>query len=446
MVERSGDRQRKFDGLEKWSFRLFIEALPLMLQIALLLLACGLSQYMWSINTSVAWVVISSTALGVLFYIGIVAAGTHSYECPFQTPVSIGLRHLRDSATIRKLLASLSPSKVISLIWIKIQQGVILAFHHIYDVVQYPLSLEVSLTSICNVPTRVGHQTIILFLQIDQVFRDAKLRLVQGIQRVRHARLLPTTTGDTPNQPPPPQNILGLQLGVSNLEVLQRQNADNAHCVNWVLHNITDPEAIDSAICLMGTIRWFDSDPSYDPPFALIVSTFGACFDSTGQLYPGMRDRAYFSARAILQINVGARAQSPEHASKYPILAIPSSSSQHTDPDLYHIILMLEFNLHKPNSHPNRPNFDFPRVGTNTHAHSLWMSNLLVDLTYAGPNPILHSYWSCLSAALTNHQSVIANNLLMWYMFLGGHIEEEVLWVVNKLYAVVSSSFILTHL
>jgi len=66
-VERCGDRQRKFDGLKKWPFHLFIESLPIMLQIALLLLAGGLSQYMWSANTSVARVVISFTTLGFLF-------------------------------------------------------------------------------------------------------------------------------------------------------------------------------------------------------------------------------------------------------------------------------------------------------------------------------------------------------------------------------------------
>ena len=46
MIERCGDRQRKFDGLNKWPFRLFIESLPIMLQIALVLLTCGLSRYM----------------------------------------------------------------------------------------------------------------------------------------------------------------------------------------------------------------------------------------------------------------------------------------------------------------------------------------------------------------------------------------------------------------
>jgi hypothetical protein len=109
MIERCGDRQRKFDGLEKWPFRFCMESLPIMLQIALLLLTCGLSRYVWSINTSVGRVVLSFTVLGVLFYIAVVVAGTSSYECPFQTPASIGLRHLRDSKTARRLSARLFP-------------------------------------------------------------------------------------------------------------------------------------------------------------------------------------------------------------------------------------------------------------------------------------------------------------------------------------------------
>ena len=75
MVECCGDRQRKYDGLERWPFHLFVEGLSIMLQIALLL-ACGPSRYMWSVDTSVVCIVISFTALGVVFFIGIVVAGT----------------------------------------------------------------------------------------------------------------------------------------------------------------------------------------------------------------------------------------------------------------------------------------------------------------------------------------------------------------------------------
>jgi hypothetical protein len=409
MIERCGDRQRKFDGLEKWPFRMCMESLPIMLQIALLLLMCGLSRYIWSVNTSVGRVVISFTALGVVFYIAVVIAGTSSYECPFQTPASIGLRQLRDNKTTQSLLTSLFPTRIISLIgagWRNTRRMVVSSGIH-------------------SMATKFGYQTVTLLLRIDRAVGNAKQRLVQCIQIFRRAWLLPITV----EGPPLPRHGPGLRVRVWNVESIRKQNMDNARCVSWVLRNITDPEAIDSAIRLAGTIRWFDGGSNHDPPFEFIVSTFEACFDSTKQLYPGIRDRAYFSAQAILQINTGARAQSSELASKYPIPtpAVPSSTFQHTDPDLHHVIRMLECNRG-----PGKPTLDFPKGDTNTDAHSLWMSNLFVDLTRVGPNPILKSYESYLSVAVTNHQAAIANTLLMWYMLLGGHVEEETFWAVDK--------------
>jgi hypothetical protein len=106
-----------------------------------------------------------------------------------------------------------------------------------------------------------------------------------------------------------------------------------------------------------------------------------------------------------------------------------------SDPDLHHVIRMLE-----RNQDYNKPTLDFPK-GTNTHAHSLWMSTLFVDLTRVGPNPILASYESYLSMATGDHRAAIANALLMWYMFLGGRAEEETIWAVDKSCAVVSLSF-----
>jgi len=465
MIERCGDRQRKFDGLGKWPFRLFIESLPIMLQIALLLLTCGLSRYMWSVNTSVASIVISFTVLGVLFYIGIVVAGASSYECPFQTPASIGLRHLRDSGAARKLFESLSPSNIISLVYaarrdtrrllarlslpdvvsliyatsMDARQGFASTSHSVYDTMRHPLSWEISLSRIASgihsVSTKAGHQIIILLLRIDRTLGNAKQGLVQGVRRIGRAVLLPLTTEDANHQPPVRQDGPGLRVRVWNLDALRMQNRDNVRCACWILRNITDPEAIDSDIRLAWTIRWFEGDSNYDPPYDSIVSTFEACFDSTKQLYPGMRDRAYFSARAILQVNMRARAQH-ECASKYPIPAISSSSYKHTDPDLHHVIRMFEHN-----SGARGPTLDFPSGDTNTHAHLLWMSNLFVDLTRAGPNPTLKSCKSYLNAAVADHRPMIANILLIWDMFLGGHVEEETFWAVEKSYAVVLLSF-----
>jgi len=65
-----------------------------MLQFALLLLGCGLSLYLWGINTTVASVMIGITSLGVVFYALIVAAGTASVSCPYRTPGARILRYI----------------------------------------------------------------------------------------------------------------------------------------------------------------------------------------------------------------------------------------------------------------------------------------------------------------------------------------------------------------
>ena len=82
--------------------------------------------------------------------------------------------------------------------------------------------------------------------------------------------------------------------------------------------------------------------------------------------------------------------------------------------------------------HFHTPTFIFPMVGTNTDAHSLWVSNLLVDLIRLGPNPTLRSYDAYLSAAVTGHQPMIANTLIVWYVLLGGNVEEETFWAIDK--------------
>jgi len=93
-IERSQDRQRKLDGIITWYFDHVMESLPLMLQVALLLLGCALSLYLWEIEVTVACVVLSVTALGVIFYAFVVVAGMASTSCPYQTPVARILRHI----------------------------------------------------------------------------------------------------------------------------------------------------------------------------------------------------------------------------------------------------------------------------------------------------------------------------------------------------------------
>ena len=440
MVERCGDRQRKCNGLEKWPFHVFIESLPIMLQIALLLLACGLSRYMWSINTSVARVVISFTVIGILFYVGIVVTGTSSYECPFQTPGSATLRALRHSRTPQKLLASFSPLKIVLFLRITcIGTRKLFSFgvHRVQNAVVNRSSWNVLLSSILSdvhqMGRNFGHHAIILLLHIGRTVGNAKQRIIQSIRRSRRAVLLPITGNNTQGQPGTSQE--GLRVPVRNLETLRRLNADNAWCVCWILQNITDPEAIDSAIRLAGTIRWFDRDIDVDLPFDVIVSTFEACFNSNKELYPGMRDRAYLSGRAILQINTCARLQSHECASKYPIPSVSSYQVYLTDGDLGCVASMLK-DMGPSTRHPGYAS------GSLCDADSLWMSGLFVDLARASSPTISHLLCA---ARPTHHQVVNVNLLLAWHVFLGGNVEEETFWAVDKSYVVPSPFFLSIH-
>ena len=93
-IDRCQNRQRKLDGIAAWYFDSVMESLPLMLQVALLLLGCALSRYLWETSMTVASVVIGVTSFGLLLYLLILAVGTAWESCPYQTPGSRFLRYM----------------------------------------------------------------------------------------------------------------------------------------------------------------------------------------------------------------------------------------------------------------------------------------------------------------------------------------------------------------
>jgi hypothetical protein len=298
MIERCGDRQRKCDGLEKWPLHFFVESLPMMLQAALLLLACGLCRHMWSINASVAGTLISLTGFGVMFYVAIVIAGMSSYACPFQTPVSTALRGPWKKVLVRDCLVYQSP-----------QTGAL---------TDPPGSR--------NRGVRRGIISVVRFKRVLSRNRRMWNGRVRSLLRrqspptipledVRVQRSESVSTSDNTSQPESSSTLDSAPraepwMRPMELDIIRRTNTSDARCVSWILRNITDPEALDAAIRLAGVVRWFDDGINVDVPYDLIVSTFQACFDSTGTLYPGSRDRAYYSVRAIMWIYILARCKS----------------------------------------------------------------------------------------------------------------------------------------
>jgi len=366
MIERCGDRQRKFDGLEKWPLHLFVESLPVMLQIALLLLACGLCQHMWSINTSVASALITLTGLGVLFYLGIVIAGTSSYACPFQTPISILLRGL----------------------WKNLRYGV------------------VSFTANCGKTLSWTHR---------MWNRSARLFL---------HRLPPL---------PIPLEYVHVQqpeqwLKPGGLVAVWRTNANDVRCVSWILRNITDPEALDIAVRLAGLVWWFEDGTDAEPSYDTIVSIFHACFDINGKVYPGSRDRAYYSGRAILWIRTLATCKSEEFARRFPLL-VTRHTAPASDHDLGHLLdinncIAAEYRFaHLFNINPKH-----------SSSHSQWISNALFHHSRANRTVLDFGLFQEVyeGGETTIPLDVMLNRILTWCICLGSPVEREMLELQDR--------------
>ena len=102
-IERSQYRQRKLNGVFSWYFDVAMES-PTHGPIG------ALSRYLWSIDHSIACVILGFTSFGVLFYLSILAAGSTYKSCPYQTLGSQIIRY------IRKCIAGSTRTRVIAYI------------------------------------------------------------------------------------------------------------------------------------------------------------------------------------------------------------------------------------------------------------------------------------------------------------------------------------------
>ena len=365
-VERCGDRQRKCDGLEKWPLHLFVESLPVMLQISLLLLACGLCRHMWSINTFVTYILIALTALGISFYLGIVVAGTSSYECPFQTPVSTVLRGLWKATRRQRLAIARSSGSALSLMNRASKRRIWRS--------SPPLSPPIALEGVYTID--------------------------------------------------------GVLWWPEDPEASQK-NADDIRCVSWILRSITDPEAIDAAIRLAGTIRWFEGGTDVSTSSWVIQCARVSCFDSSGRVYSGSTDRAYYCTKALLQIYVSELCRPREFIGTFRLSTPPHDSHAAPPGGGLAAVLDLYRCLWNDDIHALYRHALSPTVGP---VHLQWVSNLLLLFSWARrpSDSIIYSFDFECGSWDKSPPAVVANWFLVWFIFMGGHVHESVLRIEDR--------------
>jgi len=331
---------------------------------------------MWSINTSVAFTLISFTGLGVTFYLAIVIVGMSSYACPFQTPASIALH---------------GP-------WKKVRRKIV--------------SLTVHSTRVLSQTRHMWNRGVRSFLR-----RQSLPTTVRPV----HAGVHRSEPWMTPEDP----------------AIIPRTNADDVRCVSWILINITDPEVLDAAIRLAGMIRWFDDGIDVDPPYGLIVSTFEGCFDLTRRLYPGSRDRAYYSGQAMVWIRTLAMCKSQEFGNTFP-LSDTEYTSPGLDPDLNHLL-----RVHCAASSEMRVLRLLAIDPGHTLSHLQWTSDVLLRLAWINRTTL--NYRFILDYILRIRKTKTAlppnvafNRLLVWCAILDSPVEEEVFKIQDKSYDILS--------
>lgn len=227
-----------------------------------------------------------------------------------------------------------------------------------------------------------------------------------------------------------------LWLEPEDLVIIQRMNANDTRCVSWVLWKILDPKALDIAIKLAGVIQWFEDELFVEPPYRIIVSTLEACFDSTGELYPESKDRAYYSGRAILWIHIRAMCVSEEFAKKFPLPNICCGVTP-LGADLTDLL-----GTYKRSGVRNIITSLYLTFTSRlvTPAHLQWNSTALLNLAWA--NRSTPDVFGCIRehSPASNWNEIpsnaILNRLLTWCIFLGWPVGEVVLRVQDKSYAI----------
>lgn len=78
-------RQKKFDGLERWRLQKILQAFFVLLQISLFLFGLSLSANMWTQQAVISGVIICTTAFGILCYVTTIFVSVLHPDSPFHT-------------------------------------------------------------------------------------------------------------------------------------------------------------------------------------------------------------------------------------------------------------------------------------------------------------------------------------------------------------------------
>ena len=260
-ADKSRDRQRKLDGFEKWHFHLVIESLPIMLQLAVLLLGCALSRYLWIISRTIAGIILAITLLGVAIYIILTLAATIHYNCPYQTPLSV---------VARTVIGYLSRSNTA---FARSLRSLITPLPFITNLRKFPRHLRSGVRHVA----RAFGCTPVVAAGTEQI----PLAAVKASDRT-------------------------FEEVVINWEECRA----DARCISWMLDSITDMDVIFSTVRFAADTIWYPEIAGALSPHTLIGLFFDCFLD--GQIIPGNSAHAISIGMALASVLSARLCMEPE--------------------------------------------------------------------------------------------------------------------------------------
>ena len=266
----SGD-SKKLDGLESWYFSTILATLPIFLQLSLLFFGIALAANIWTLQHTVASVIMATTAFGLIFYFFTVVSSLKWPNCPFQTPVSTVLQHvLQYMASFRAAVRQK---------W----EGCPKTWGSFLD----------SLGKTSRHVVYIGRG------MITRLFMHFVSRLQSAL---RHKVRSMTNDPEAAGEDAASYENLDLSLLELPVEVAQSHGIQ-CDAVQWIIETSTDIGNIAAAAGMVPEMEWTAAEGVTDM-LDRLENHFYACFDLTDHILPLAQARAVACLKAIRHCSV----------------------------------------------------------------------------------------------------------------------------------------------
>ena len=388
-IDESRNRQRKLSGMVSWKFDLVMESLPLMLQSALLLLGYALSRYLWTINLTVASVVIGITCIGLAFYFFIVIAATIAENCPFQTPASHILRSIYRLDNARNRYIARARRATLRL-WLR--------------------------------TTRLSRSTTLkLLLPLFTAFKNKRHSLIDQPQRKKAVRLFSKKETDH-----------------------DAYNVD-AGCVVWMIDTARGQTASEIISNFIPEVVWH-RDIKASPSLPYLYDQVVECFDFEEEkvsLVSRLRNQAFSTNKAFVHVYSQMRvagAIDDSFVSRTRAHHSQLADGQHKeDGDLESTLWLMDYIMGRQ----REMDWDETKV---SYSHRKWMTHVILCLTWLKGGRLDECFHGFVVQTLEwRNWDMATDCILMLSLSLGIPIHVDDLLVTDKRWAPVIKDSILTR-